>query len=638
MKIGIVTPAPPGSRSGNRVTALRWARLLRQLGHRVELRSDYGGEPWDVLLALHARRSAPAIQRFSRGPVVVVLTGTDLYEQLATDPVAQRAVARADRLVVLQPLGVQALPASLRDRARVVVQSASAPPRSAVRPDGFEVCVLGHLREVKDPLVALRAAARLGAGSPVRVLHAGAALDPALAAAVRGEHERYRWLGELPRQEALELLGRSRLLVVTSRSEGGANVVSEAIAAGVPVLSSRIDGSMGLLGPDYAGYFDVGDDAALAALLERCASEPAFLASLAARSAALRWQVEPVRERRALHRLLLELVPAPGPDRFELLTPEAARPGESMADAVRAGLGRADRELPCRFFYDEEGSLLFEAICELPEYELCRSEDAILRARTREIAARVPVGATVVELGGGNARKTRRILEALLERGSDLGYMAVDISREALEDAARGLCAEHPRLRVTGVCGEYAAAFPLLEATRPKLVLWLGSNIGNLDRAAAASFLRRVGATLGPGDRLLCGIDLRKPAAVMEPAYDDARGVTAEFNRNLLRRLNRELDADFVPEAFRHQARWHDAEGRIEMRLVSERAQRVTIGALGITLELAAGDAIHTEDSYKYSRDEIATLADAAGLSIEQLWTDERQRFASVLLAPGGRR
>jgi putative glycosyltransferase (TIGR04348 family) len=321
MNITIATPAPPRSRKGNRVTALRWARLLRQLGHRVAVRQEYRGERCDLLVALHARRSFPAVECFRRlhpgRPVVVALTGTDLYDEIHTNQVARQALEVASRLILLQPLGALELPEHLRAKARVIYQSSEAPDdgrsrsdRTTSRKTPFEVCVLGHLRPVKDPLRTAQAARLLPASSRLRVLHAGAALSPDMEEQARAEaaaNPRYRWLGELPRWKALRLLRRCRLLVVTSHLEGGANVISEAIAASVPVLSSRISGSVGILGADYPGYFPVGDSQALAALLHRAETDARFCKSLQAWCRRLRPLVNPTRERQSWRHLLREL-------------------------------------------------------------------------------------------------------------------------------------------------------------------------------------------------------------------------------------------------------------------------------------------------------------------------------------------
>lgn len=315
MRICLVTPAPAGSRKGNRVTAERWARLLRELGHRVAVVEDYAGQACDVLVALHARRNAAAVARFRAerpaAPLVLALTGTDLYRDIRTDASAQRSLALASRLVVLQPLGIAELPRRDRAKARVIFQSATpaaGPPRP--REDAFEVSVLSHLREVKDPLRTALAARRLPAESRIRVLHCGSPLVGALAAQARREtatNGRYRWLGEVPRWRALRVLARSRLLVLTSILEGGANVVSEAIAAGVPVVSSRIPGSIGLLGEDYPGYFPTGDEAALADVLSRAERDAPFYRELRKRCVRLQPLVAPPRERRAWARLLAEV-------------------------------------------------------------------------------------------------------------------------------------------------------------------------------------------------------------------------------------------------------------------------------------------------------------------------------------------
>lgn len=323
MKVAIVSPERPGLDTGNRVTARRWARLLRGLGHHVTIQPEYDGRPSDALVALHARKSYLSIERFRRrrpgNPVVVALTGTDLYGDIQTSPEAQRSLEVADRLVLLQPAGLQALPPSLRAKARVIHQSANRPRgRFPARKHVFEAVVLGHLRPVKDPLRAAAAARLRPASSRLRVLHAGAALTPGMAAAARREqarNPRYRWLGPLPRWRALRLLARARLLVLSSEMEGGANVVSEALACSVPVLSSRISGSIGILGPDYPGYFEVGDTEGLADLLARAEDDPAFLADLRRRGRSLAHLVSPAREREGWRRLLRELSRSAGAGR-----------------------------------------------------------------------------------------------------------------------------------------------------------------------------------------------------------------------------------------------------------------------------------------------------------------------------------
>jgi len=314
MKICLVTPAPPGSRSGNRVTAERWARLLDELGHETSVHERWDGEDCELLIAVHARRSADSIERYAAAhpgnPLIVGGAGTDVYEK-ARDPRTAAAFERATRVVVLQPAAIEALPAAVRERARAIYQSAPSPGLPpARRADVFQVCALGHLRAVKDPFLLAEAVRRLPASSRVHAVQAGAALDEGTRERAQREtadNPRYRWLGELPHDEARDVLRHSQLLVLSSRAEGGANVVSEALAAGVPVLSTRIDGTTGLLGEDYPGLFPVGDVAALAALLERAESDRAFLMKLSLACAEKAELVRPEREREAWREILGEL-------------------------------------------------------------------------------------------------------------------------------------------------------------------------------------------------------------------------------------------------------------------------------------------------------------------------------------------
>lgn len=315
MKIHLACPAPPRSRKGNRVTAARWAGLLKELGHRVAVGVGYDGSPCDLLIALHARRSADAVRLYRRlrpgGPLVVALTGTDLYRDIHKSKRAQESLERADRLVVLQRRGADELPPRLRPKVRVVVQSALPTPRPP-RPDPrvFEVCVLGHLRHEKDPFRAALAVRRLPPEPAVRVVHAGRALSPAMAAraqALVARDPRYCWIGEVTGGRARRLLAGSRLLILSSRMEGGANVISEALADGVPVLASRVPGNVGLLGARYPGTYPAGDTGALARLLGRAVADVGFYGRLKSWCAGLAPMVEPSRERAAWRDLLEEL-------------------------------------------------------------------------------------------------------------------------------------------------------------------------------------------------------------------------------------------------------------------------------------------------------------------------------------------
>jgi len=315
MKIDIVTPAVPGSQKGNRVTAMRWAEILGELGHEVVLGQRYNGKPVDLLVALHARQSADSVERFRRkyprAPLIVALTGTDVYGDLQASEVVLTSLELASAIVTLQPLAIAELPEALRSKATAIYQSAES-PREAGTPveDAFEVCVVGHLREVKDPFRTAEAVRLLPSSSRARVLHLGAALTEDMAGRARSEegaNPRYHWLGERPRLEASRILRSSRLLSLTSRTEGGANVVSEALAASVPVVSTRIAGSIGILGENYPGYFPVGDTQALAALLLRAETDSVFYADLKACCKQVMWRVEPARERAAWDGLLRRL-------------------------------------------------------------------------------------------------------------------------------------------------------------------------------------------------------------------------------------------------------------------------------------------------------------------------------------------
>lgn len=313
MKIAIVTPAAPGSRHGNRNTAVRWARLLRDLGHRVEIQVSWNGMPADVMIALHARRSHDSARRFAGAcpglPLVVVLTGTDLYRDIRIDEDARESLRLATRLVVLQEMGVAELPAALRAKTRVVYQSARSVAAPAPRPRCFEVVVSGHLRAEKDPFRCAAALGRLPEASRIAVTHIGGALEPAMAREAQGwmrREARYRWLGEQPHWRALRILARSRLLVLSSRMEGGANVASEALVQRVPVLASRVSGNVGMLGADYPGYYPLENESALARLLWRAESDSRFYALLKKTCATRRHLVLPKHERASLRRLLAE--------------------------------------------------------------------------------------------------------------------------------------------------------------------------------------------------------------------------------------------------------------------------------------------------------------------------------------------
>jgi len=303
---------------------------------------------------------------------------------------------------------------------------------------------------------------------------------------------------------------------------------------------------------------------------------------------------------------------------------------ERLLADVLAGLRAPRKSLPCKYLYDERGSELFERICALPEYYPTRTELSILRACGRAMAAALGPGCLLVEYGSGSAVKTRLLLDRL---EAPAAYVPVDISREHLLRASGAISRRHPSLPVLPVCADFTEPFDLPalpRAPRRRAAYFPGSTIGNFAPEEARKFLAQVAALCGTGGALLVGVDLRKPREVLEPAYDDALGVTAEFNLNLLRRLNRELGADFALDGFAHRALWNERESRIEMHLVSRRRQEARVG--GHRIRFAAGESIHTENSYKYELPRFAALARSAGFEVERVWTDARALFSVQLL------
>ena len=307
---------------------------------------------------------------------------------------------------------------------------------------------------------------------------------------------------------------------------------------------------------------------------------------------------------------------------------------ERLEEDVRRGLTARRKSLPPKYFYDAAGSALFERITDLPEYYLTRTENALLE----EIAPRL-IGNflpdDVVEIGSGSSEKTRRILDVLDAQGRPVRYVPLDVDRVTLESSAAELMREYPGLSVHGVVGDFERD---LEHVPPslgrRLVLFLGSTLGNLDPVARRALLAGVRRLLaGPEDRLLLGVDLVKDVKVLEAAYDDAAGVTEEFNRNILRVVNRGTDGDFDPDAFRHLAFYNAAAERIEMHLVAASRQKVHLARLGIGLAFPRGDTIWTESSYKFTRPGVEAMLDAAGLSLVEWWTDPARYFALMLVA-----
>ena len=310
--------------------------------------------------------------------------------------------------------------------------------------------------------------------------------------------------------------------------------------------------------------------------------------------------------------------------RFEYLDLQPTA-GSFLNDVIE-GLSAKQKALPPKYFYDARGSELFDAICELPEYYPTRTELAILQSRSSEIAERAQPHSAIVEYGSGSGRKTRLLIAAV----EPTAYVAIDISAEQLRSAVANLSAEFTQVRMYAVCADYTQAVPLneLDVLRgPRRIIYFpGSTIGNFSTADAKRFLINARQVARKGGGMLVGVDLKKDARVLHAAYNDAQGVTAAFNLNMLARINRELGGDFDLSAFRHLACYNAAESRIEMHLVSTRAQRATVA--GRAFMFGAGETIHTENSYKYSVEEFQTLAREAGFDAEHSWVDDQDLFA----------
>jgi dimethylhistidine N-methyltransferase len=310
-------------------------------------------------------------------------------------------------------------------------------------------------------------------------------------------------------------------------------------------------------------------------------------------------------------------------------------PPPSLAAAVRHGLTRRPKTLPSHFFYDTKGSKLFESICDLPEYYLTRAETRILEAASEPLAEKLPEIRTLVELGSGSAVKTELLLQSF-SKDRDLSYVPIDVSKSALEESVERIAEQHPDLTLLPAVAEYESGLAAIQSIDlgPRLFLWLGSSIGNLRPAQAAGFLARCREKMNPGDHLLVGIDLRKDRQRLEDAYNDSQGVTAQFNLNLLERLNRELDAEFDLERFHHRVHYDEGSGSVQSFLESQTAQVIPVGSLDLEIEFEPGERIHTEDSFKYSVEEIDALASQAGLRVADQFFDGRgeTRHFSVTL------
>jgi dimethylhistidine N-methyltransferase len=307
-------------------------------------------------------------------------------------------------------------------------------------------------------------------------------------------------------------------------------------------------------------------------------------------------------------------------------------PVPDYADEVVLGLTSRRKTLPCKLFYDDLGSALFEQITELPEYYPTRTELEILRNSSREIAKAAGSAVSVVELGAGTATKTGTLLRAFARRQMRVKYFPVDISPAALDAAQNRVREDCPAALVRPVIVDFSNGFNFLQnISGRKMVLYLGSSIGNFDGKDAIALLRKVGGHLSSGDALLLGTDMVKGAEILVPAYDDAQGVTAEFNKNILRRLNREFDGNFHLDSFRHVAEWSSSRSRMEIYLESTRVQVAVLRTLGTTVKFAAGERIHTENSYKYTLPMVERMLCASGFKLEKTCYDKRKWFGLQL-------
>jgi len=314
--------------------------------------------------------------------------------------------------------------------------------------------------------------------------------------------------------------------------------------------------------------------------------------------------------------------------RFRITEIASDRPaGDDGADVI-AGLAEGPKTLPARYFYDDLGSDLFEDITALPEYYLTRTEEAILRERAGEIAA-LTGDCDLIELGSGSSAKTRALLRAFIDGGYRLRYLPIDVSDGILRASAEALLGDFPALELWGLVGTYESALAHLPRRELpwRMAMFLGSTMGNLSDAEADRFLARVRAALEPGECFLVGTDLHKPAHVLEAAYNDADGVTAAFNLNMLRHLNARFDGDFDLDAFSHHAFYNAPERRIEMHLVSQRAQRATLADLGLTVAFGAGETMRTEISRKFDLPVLKERFAAAGFRSLQTWTDDKDYY-----------
>ncbi|MBD3223287.1 MAG: L-histidine N(alpha)-methyltransferase [Caldithrix sp.] len=320
--------------------------------------------------------------------------------------------------------------------------------------------------------------------------------------------------------------------------------------------------------------------------------------------------------------------------RFSMISTEPLNSEANFAKDVHEGLSSKPKTLPSIYFYDYQGSLLFEEICRLPEYYLTRAESEILETYRDEIINHLEKDTQLVELGSGSSIKTQLIIEQFLDEYKKAHYSPIDISKKMLKNSSYSLLNRYSQLHITSVAAEYNEGLKHLnlENDKAKLIIWLGSSIGNFHPDESTEFVKQLSQQLEPQrDYCLIGFDLRKDRKILEQAYDDAEGITAQFNFNILTRINRDLGGQFDLHNFRHLARYNEDEGRVEMHLVSEQAQQVFIRQLNNHYQFETDETIHTENSYKFSQSQIDNLARQTGLYVHQRWFDSQNLFTLVL-------
>jgi dimethylhistidine N-methyltransferase len=322
-------------------------------------------------------------------------------------------------------------------------------------------------------------------------------------------------------------------------------------------------------------------------------------------------------------------------ERFTLTTTDDEVFINNFSEDVKIGLTSQSKYLPFVYFYDHIGSQLFEKICDLPEYYLTRTETDILETNARDIASQFSEKTVLVELGSGSSTKTRILIDAFLECQGLAHYTPIDVSHQMLEESSYALLKEYPALEINAIAARYNEGIDHLNIRKDQqsLITWLGSSIGNFGRSEVTTFLQHIQKIMHPNDRFLVGMDLQKDKTIMENAYNDAQGITAEFNMNLLTHVNRELGGNFNLENFGHKAIYSEENGRIEMYLISHIEQKVFIRELDLEVSFTANETIHTENSFKYSLDGIDMLAEETGLYVEQQWFDNERLFSLNLFA-----